>query len=393
MIASPDHHIRTRVRESFISRFGMDPDFIICAPGRINLIGEHTDYNDGFVLPAAIGFGIWLAFGRSASSHHAWYAHDMDDAISLPCDAPGPMKGWAGYFQGACNVLSQEMPSGAGVNCVFSSDLPVGAGLSSSSALTCGFLLGLNALYALPHDPAALALLAHRVEREYIGLQGGIMDQHACLLSREGQFLHLDCRDRSYNYVPFRSDDRVHLFLINTRVQHHLTETDYNTRAAECREAFDLLNKHVGIQSIRDIMDLDSAVLSKVLPPLLQQRLGFVRQENLRVENAVKAMDAQDWTQLGQLLSESHAGLRDAYAVSCPELDFLVDTVSRESFILGARMMGGGFGGCTINLSTQTPDARFVEDITKRYSNMYGLEPEFIPVRPGPGAAVFLPSH
>jgi galactokinase len=292
------------------------------------------------------------------------------------------------YFLGAYRVLSDHIALSTGIRIVFTSDLPAGAGLSSSSALTCGFLLGLNALLELKKTREDLAWLAHLVERNFIGLQGGIMDQHACLLCMPGNLLLLDCLDRSYTQIRFPADGGLHLFLIDTRVPHKLTDSDYNARASECRQALAIMQSIRDIRSLREATHQDLQQHATLLGPVLTQRVDFVLRENARVLSSVECIHRQDWKQLGQLLFQSHAGLRDDYKVSCAELDFLVDAVSASPDILGARMMGGGFGGCTINLATRPMDAVFRDALQRSYVDHFGRECAFIDIAPSSGALV-----
>jgi galactokinase len=374
---------------AYRSRFGSDPAILVHAPGRINLIGEHTDYNLGFVFPAAIEQGICFAMDGDSGHQHEWFAVDTDELATLAVhESKSRDAGWVDYCLGACRILSQEYPQFPSIRCVFSSDLPTGAGLSSSSALTCGFLMGLNAILKLNKTREELAWLAHRVEHDFIGLQGGIMDQHACMLCEPDHFLLLDCLTRDYRQIAFPADAGLSLFLVDTRVKHKLTDSDYNTRAAECRIALKLLQDNAGIKNLRDLTQSTLLPYASLLGPLLMKRIQFVFRENARVLSSVEAIRRRDWKELGLLLNESHAGLRDEYEVSCPELDFLVDHVSASPQILGARMMGGGFGGCTINLAVGPVHSGFREQIIARYKAHFGWECAIIEVWPSQSATL-----
>lgn len=387
-----EHVLSRRVREVFTARYGSAPALVVHAPGRINLIGEHTDYNHGLVLPGAISNGVWMAFGKVEGDEHDWYAADSDEGQRMPVSRMEITPGWAGYFQAAYQVLAGQRSDRTGVQCVFASDLPAGAGLSSSSALTSGFLLGLDALFDSGESRESLAWLAHRAEHDLIGLEGGIMDQHACLLCRSGHFLLLDCLDRSYEHLPFSgSEDDMHILLLNTHVKHKLTDTDYNTRARECRDALGLLREAAGIDTLREIMGMDLDAHAGLLGPELLKRVRFVQNENQRVLEARGALLHGEWDRLGALLYASHSGLRDDYAVSCPELDFLVSATVSEPSVLGARMMGGGFGGCTINLVRGTPSREFMEGLLSSYTARFGQEPGVITVTPSEAATLHLP--
>ncbi len=387
MAPSDLHPLAIKARDMFLARYGEIPEVIVHAPGRINLIGEHTDYNDGFVLPAAIRQGVCFAVSKHPGSIHEWYAMDKDEVAEVPVSASfSEGKGWINYFLGACRFLLKDHSTRSAVRCVFTSDLPAGAGLSSSSALTSGFLLALNIVFELHKTREELAWTAHLVEHNFIGLKGGIMDQYACLLCTADHFLLLDCRARSYEQIRFDPPPEITLFLIDTHVKHTLTDSDYNTRAAECRRAFELLCGVIDIESLRDVSSEDIRTHAELLGPVLTQRLLFVMDENERVLNSVGAIADRNWVALGEYLHLSHAGLRDVYQVSCPELDFLANEARHYPDILGARMMGGGFGGCTLNLSTTPPDTRLKSEITANYRRRFGMECTFIEARPSEGA-------
>jgi galactokinase len=383
------HPLALKAQSAFHRRFGCSPSVVVHAPGRINLIGEHTDYNHGYVLPAAIEQGICMAMRMHSGKLHEWVALDTNEEKQLIAETSASSgAGWADYFNGAFQILLTENPNLPAFQCVFTSDLPAGAGLSSSSALTCGFLLGLNTLLKLHKTREELAWMAHLVEHNFIGLQGGIMDQHACLLCKQEHLLLLDCLKRSYEHIPFDNGKHVSLFLIDTRVQHKLTDSDYNTRAAECRRALALLQSNAGIQTLRDLTSKIVEDHSLLLGPTLMQRLNFVLEENARVLAAIEHIRGQEWSKLGELLYQSHRGLRDQYVVSCRELDFLTETVRDVPGILGARMMGGGFGGCTINLTTGSAGIEYREQVTARFRERFGWDCAFIDIRLAQGAAV-----
>ncbi len=375
--------LKDKVVAAYSSRFGTKPEVVVRAPGRFNLIGEHTDYNLGFVLPAAIRQSIYLAMGRGSSHFHQWYACDTGEYIEIPqSEGRRSGKGWRDYFTGAWLAMAKENEGLPAISCAFTSDLPPGAGLSSSSALTCGFLLGVNTFSTALRDRRELAWMAHQAERNFTGVQGGIMDQHACLLCISGHFMLLDCRDRSTTQIP--TDSQLHYLLINTGVQHDLRDTDYNVRAAECARACELL----GVSSLREMNEVQFMNQAHLLDDVLRHRAEFVIRENARVHQAVSALQSGDSTWLGRLLLDSHAGLRDDYEVSCPELDFLVDAACSIPGVPGARMMGGGFGGCTINISERMFSAAYRSVISEQYYQRFNRECTFIDVEPVGGATV-----
>ena len=376
------------VVSKYRAQFHAEPELILVAPGRINLIGEHTDYNMGYVLPGAVQYGIYFALGRNHRSRHEWVALDKADyAVIEPRDFEKNHGGWIDYLLGAWLKLGEEHPNLPQFNCVFAADLPEGAGLSSSSALTCGMLFGMQSLLGLDIPSDQIAQMSHQVERNYVGLRGGMMDQHTCMLAQAGHFLLLDCRDRSYEQIPFDAA-AVSLFLINTNVKHNLTETDYNTRADECARAVQILQEQYPIHSLRDVELAQIDAMKEALGPVLYRRARFVLEENARVLRTVKCLRQNDWKAVGDNLYASHRGLQNVYEVSCPELDFLVDLTRWEDWILGARMMGGGFGGCIIALGNRPPDPFFERQVEEQYFLAFGLHPTFINVTLSGGARI-----
>ncbi|MDX1478917.1 MAG: galactokinase [Saprospiraceae bacterium] len=388
MTGSPLPPLARKVRRAYLNRFDSEPEIIIMAPGRINLIGEHTDYNLGYVLPGAVQYGVCFALGPNVQNRHTWIAMDKRQEVVLSGAGVTQQRGdWTDYLLGAWLAIGRQLPNPPLVNAVFSADLPEGAGLSSSSALTCGMLFGLQQMLGLSLERADIAWMAHQVEREFVGLQGGIMDQHACMLGKAGHLLLLDCRDRSFEQIPFATEDMT-LFLINTNVKHNLTETDYNTRADECRQAVEIIAQHHPVESLRDVDEQQVDQLSETLGPVLTRRVRFVLAENRRVLQTIAFLGQQNWEAIGRLLQESHDGLQTQYEVSCPELDSLAQLTNAQSWIHGARMMGGGFGGCVLCLAQRPPDEAFQEQVISAYRERFGLAPTFIQVRLADGARV-----
>ena len=360
----------------------------VFSPGRINLIGEHTDYNDGFVFPAAIDRGISFDLRRNGSpSVCEVYSADFDKRLRFDLgQVERSEEEWENYILGVIHELQILGKRLKGFDCVIRSDLPIGAGLSSSAALECGLAYGLNELFGLGLTPLEIVRLGQRAEHNFVGTQCGIMDQYASVLGREGHALLLDCRSVTHRHVPIDLDPFT-LLLLNTRVSHNLASGEYNRRRADCFEGVRVLNEKVGLglESLRDLAPEQLDQYRHLLAPRIAKRCSYVLEENERVLNASLALENNDLNDFGQLLYASHKGLRDEYEVSCEELDFLVDFSRDRDYVLGSRMMGGGFGGCTLNLLHKEKVGEYIAEVSKAYSERFGLDPEPIPVHPAQG--------
>ena len=339
------------VIERFKRHFGHAPELVVRAPGRINLIGEHTDYNAGLVLPAAIDKAVYFAVSPREDTQLDFLALDLDaqyrgDLRQLaPSDA-----GWPDYLLGTLSELLRKGHRPGGVEVVFGGDLPPGAGLSSSAALETGFLYALNQLFHLGLFKQDVIKIARQAENNFVGTQCGIMDMFAAVMGRADRAICLDCRSLEFDYYPFETQDYA-LVLCDTGVRRRLGDSAYNKRRAECETGVALLQEYFpGIESLRDTPPELIRAERELLPDPVYQRCLYVAEEIARVEMACADLETGDWRALGARLYESHAGLRDLYAVSCPELDFLVAQTLDMPEVAGARMMGAGFGGCTLNL-------------------------------------------
>jgi galactokinase len=368
--------LATTISDSFRQRFGYAP-LVVRAPGRINLIGEHTDYNEGLVLPAAIDKEIVFAIGLNGTTTVRLLAHDKGETheTALPVQAPGPVE-WANYLLGVVAQLQRRGIEVPGFDCVFGGNVPMGAGLSSSAAVECGLAFALNELLGAGLDRLTLARLAQAAEHEFAGVQCGLMDQFASLFGRAGHVVRLDCRSTAYEYFPFDAA-RYHLVLCNSGVKHALASSEYNTRRQECAQGVAVLQRYYpAVASLRDATLAQLAAHEAELGDLIYRRCRYVVQENERVVQVCAALAAGDMATVGQLLYASHAGLRDDYQVSCPELDKLVALAENVPGVLGARMMGGGFGGCTLNLVEADKVAGFVAAMEAQFLAFYrrGLE-------------------
>lgn len=340
------------INKIFQEQFKQTPINII-APGRINLIGEHTDYNNGFVLPAAVDKAMYFAMIKSDDSICRFYAVDIDESLEVDISKPIEKsdKGWANYLLGVYSELQKDGLMPEAVNCVFSSDIPIGAGMSSSAALESGFVFGLNELFGLGLDKMTMAKIGQRVENNFIGLSSGIMDQFASLHGKKGHFIKLDCQSMQFDYFPYHRSD-VSIVLCNSKVSHNLNaESEYNVRFNQCQEIVEFYQQfYPDIKTLRDLSYDEYKKHEKKLEPILQKRGNHVFEDNLRVYAVAEMLFIDNLEVAGGLLNKAHESLSKDYEVSCEELDFLVETASKLKGVLGSRMMGGGFGGCTINL-------------------------------------------
>jgi len=332
------------------ARFSTAP-LLVRAPGRINLIGEHTDYNNGFVLPAAIDKGIYLGIIKRNDRQLRFHALDLDDHYSGSLDALQPtQQHWPDYLQGVVQQLMQRGYPISGFECVFGGNIPQGAGLSSSAALECAVLFALNQLFELNISTLDMARIAQAAENNFVGVRCGIMDQFASLFGQRQHLIKLDCATLEHAYIPFRFDD-ISLVLLDTQVKHSLASSEYNTRRAECEQGVMLVRQHhPEADSLRKVtMDMLDAYV-KPHNAVTYNRCRYVVEEIQRLQDACNDLLRNDLHAFGQRMWATHEGLSKLYDVSCAELNWLADMASGQPGVLGARMMGGGFGGCTINI-------------------------------------------
>ena len=362
-----------QLTRSFRQAFNAEPT-LICSPGRVNLIGEHTDYNEGFVLPAAIDKAIYLAVSQRTDNELHFVAHDLDKTYQGSLTNLMPTHTWADYLLG---VVAQFRLAGhalKGINCVFGGTIPMGSGLSSSAALENGVGFALNELFQLGIDRIDLVKLSQRAENEFVGAKVGIMDMFASMMGKADHVIKLDCLSLEYTYAPLRMDG-ISVVLCDSRVKHSLVTSEYNTRRAQCEAGVRFLQTFY--PEIKSLRDVTMPMLDQHLrdaEPLIYRRCAYVVQENQRVLDGVAALEASDIATFGQLMYGSHEGLSHWYEVSCPELDILVDIARQQPGVLGARMMGGGFGGCTINLVQEEVLDDFRKLITKQYKARTGKD-------------------
>ena len=351
------------VKNTFIRTFKTDP-LLIFSPGRINIIGEHTDYNKGFVFPAAINKGIVAAIQKSELDFSTAYALDLDGKVEFNLDKLKPLKEgrWENYVYGVVHEIQNKNKLIGNFNIVFKGNIPSGAGMSSSAALENSIVFGLNELFDLELSKHDMILISQKAEHNFVGVKCGIMDQYASMFGLKNHALLLDCR--TIESQPYEIDFKDYqLMLINTNVKHSLSDTEYNDRRSACKS----ISKLLSVKALRDATEADlEKIIDKVTPANYQKAL-YVIQENSRTLKAAKAIEYSDLETLGSLIYQSHNGLSNQYKVSCHELDFLVNQAKANPNILGARMMGGGFGGCTINLIAKTQAEAFAEKVSKAY--------------------------
>ena len=374
--------LKSLVKSEFSQRFSIAEPAMFFSPGRVNLIGEHTDYNNGFVLPAAIDRGVVLAIAPNTSQNINLYSVDLQDSYQLDLKPylesntayrlqPDPRQSWTHYPLGVVDQLLQAGHVITGFDCVYSSNLPSGAGLSSSAAIECGIAYALRQLFDLPLTAPELARLAQQSENVFVGVQCGIMDQFASLMGRAEHVFKLDCRDLSYHYLPLSMVEHE-LILFNTQVKHNLADSEYNDRRRECEQGLARINEllKTSYDSLREVSLESLQACQKAMDVIVYKRCDYVVREITRVLAAETALNNQALDQFGQLMFATHEGLQHDYEVSCKELDFLVEQAQQHG-VLGARMMGGGFGGCTINLVKKANTQTIVDGIAKAYQQTF----------------------
>ncbi len=364
------------IANEFEKKFGEKPQFIVRAPGRINLIGEHTDYNDGFVLPAAIDRAMYFALSQRSDNWANIFSSHFGEFLEFDVNNISKnQSSWSHYLKGIIQQFQRRNCDIGGFNLVFGGDIPLGAGVSSSAALGAGFAFGLNELFGLHFDRVELAKISQQSENQFIGLNCGIMDMFASLHGKQDAVLLLDCRSLDFQYFSFLQTDCA-LVLCDTGVKHNLGDSEYNLRRAECERGVAALQTYYpDIQSLRDVSMPQLARCESAMEAVTYKRCRYVVQEIERTQSACKDLINNDLRTFGKKMYATHDGLRDDYEVSCPELDFLVSntqTMPAET-VLGARLMGGGFGGCTINLVAKNQIDVFIAEQTKSYKSKFSL--------------------
>ncbi|HXG82818.1 MAG TPA: galactokinase [Pyrinomonadaceae bacterium] len=377
----------TALRAEFQTIYGREPR-LFRAPGRVNLIGEHTDYNGGFVLPMAIERETIVAAAARDDRKIRVRSIELNEAGEINLDAPEQkLRGsWLDFVEGVARVLERENVILRGADLLVSSDVPHGAGLSSSAALEISVGLALSEISGQTVKKVKLALAGQSAEHEFVGAKVGIMDQFISAMGKSGHALLIDCRSLEAEQIPFASDDFV-IAICNTNVKHELASSEYNARRAECEKGVEILREFLpDIAQLRDVGVEDFERYAERLPEVIKKRCRHVVTEIERTLNAAEALEKNDFAEFGRLMRLSHASLRDDYEVSCRELDLLVEIAGECAGVSGARMTGGGFGGSTVNLVRREDLAAFTEKISAEYYNRTGIKTDVYVSRPADGA-------
>lgn len=363
-----------KIRKQFIALFNTTP-LVVRAPGRINIIGEHTDYNDGFVLPAAIDKEIICAIAPNYSNTCHLVAYDLNEKHEFSLEKlVKSKKGWPNFIMGVVDQFLKRNLGVQGFDCVFGGNIPLGAGLSSSAALECAFSYSFNTLFNHNLSPMELTKLSQSAENEFVGVQCGIMDQFASIHGKADKVMRLDCRSLEYEYFDFKMEE-YSVVLCDTRVEHSLASSEYNTRRKECEHGVEILRKYAPkVNSLRDATIELIEEHREEMSDSIYNRSSYVVEENLRVLETCELLSQGKLKEVGEKIYESHDGLSNKYQVSCDELDFLVEKTKEMDEVIGARMMGGGFGGCTINLVKIDKLNDFIKSMTSAYQAKYNIE-------------------
>lgn len=374
------------LKQKFIEHFHSAP-VVFRSPGRINIIGEHTDYNEGFVLPAAIDKAAYVAIGKREDEEIHLVSVAFNETYTVNLSAIRPRESWTDYVLGVADQLLQHGYRIGGFNLVLDGDIIIGAGLSSSAAVECSVLFAVNSLFGLGLSKIEIVKMAQKAEHLFAGVKCGIMDQFASVFGQAEHAVRLDCRTLEYHYVPLHLNG-MKMLLLNSKVSHSLASSEYNTRRQQCEQGVAwVAAHHDGIHSLRDVSI--SMLQQYVLPKdeIVYKRCKYVLEENQRLLSACDDLERNDIRALGQKMFLTHEGLSTEYEVSCAELDWLVEFVRKEEDVWGARMMGGGFGGCTINLVEENAIDRLVEKASAQYLRATGLTLEAYVVQAADGSS------
>ena len=369
--------------QAYQTRFKSEPEWVAAAPGRVNLIGEHIDYNDGFVMPMAINRYVVMAGGQCDGSAANLYSVNLDEVAAVPVDAtsrPQAMH-WSNYVRGVIALFAQEGHAVPGFNAVINSNVPTGGGLSSSAALEVATATLLESATGVTMDPVEKALLCQKAEHEFAGVPCGIMDQFSSVLCKQNHVLLLDCRSETFEQVPFINED-VSVLITNSGVKHELSNGEYALRRKQCEDAALALET----KSLRDVTLADLLKRKDEMDKVVFQRAHHVITEIARTTAAAEALKTDQWDRLGQLMYESHESLSTDFEVSCKELDLLVQLAHKTEGVIGSRMTGGGFGGCTVTLvkSDQLDDV--MAALAAGYSAETKIQPVMFATTPSQGA-------
>ena len=371
--------ILEKIEKNYNSLFGKNSELKIKAPGRINILGEHTDYNNGFVMPSAIDKAIYFAIGKRQDKKLCISALDLDqyfEANDINSLSIKP-KDWSNHLVGVIlEIKKLGFNFETGISVCFGGDIPNGAGLSSSAAVEAGIGFALNELFGFNLSLLQLAKIAQATEHNYVGVQCGIMDMYASIFSKEKHVLRLDCEKLEHDYIPADFENYTFL-LVNSAVKHNLADSEYNIRRKQCQKGVEALNSHFGnISTLRDANFEQLEQVKSEIDSVTYNSCKYILDEKERVMLASDALEKHDFEKLGQIMNETHHGLSTLYEVSCKELDFLAAKAREIKGVLGSRMMGGGFGGCTLNLIKKESEFEFKEKIQTSYRSEFGIIPE-----------------
>jgi len=377
-----------RARSAFREKFGGEPEALARAPGRVNLIGEHTDYNGGFVLPMAVDREVAVAFRSTGGRESKVYSADYDELCGFDTDSPERVEGhhWSNYVRGVASVLSGGGRAVAAIEAAVEGNVPQGAGLSSSAAVEVAAVVAFDSASGLGLEPVEQVKLAQRAENEFVGVNCGIMDQFVSRLGERDRCLRIDCRDLTYAAVPIKSED-VRVVVCDTGVTRKLSAGEYNKRRSACESAAAKITSREGAL-LREVTLEELLASKEKLTGDEYNRALHVLRENQRVGLACEALASGRYEEAGKLLFDSHASLRDLYEVSCKELDMLVEIARGVEGVCGARLTGAGFGGCTANLVRAGSESALEEAVMREYPGKSGLTPRVWVFEPGPGARV-----
>ncbi|HCB88715.1 MAG TPA: galactokinase [Porphyromonadaceae bacterium] len=377
---------KEQVLKIYQEKFGNDTPEVYASPGRVNLIGEHTDYNGSFVFPGAIDKGMIAAIRLNGTEKVRAYAIDLNESSEFGLNEEDlPKEGWAKYIFGVCREIIKRGGKVSGFDTVFAGDVPLGAGMSSSAALESTYAYALNDMLSLGIDTFELARIGQSTEHNYVGVKCGIMDQFASLFGKKGHLIRLDTKTMEYQYFPF-DPEGYKLVLLDTVVKHELASSAYNKRRESCEHAAETIAKrHHEVKFLRDAtMDMLKEVKNEISEEDYM-RAEYVIEETQRVRDVSDALERGDYETVGAKMYETHHGMSKLYEVSCEELDFLND-VAKEHGVTGSRVMGGGFGGCTINLVKDELYDSFIADAKLKFKEKYGHEPKVYDVVISDGA-------
>jgi galactokinase len=379
------------VRHSHMEEYGKAPEIIAAAPGRVNLIGEHTEYNDGFVFPMAIDFAIRVAISRRKDSHVHFYSADFKDRkrATLPSLRYRKEDRWANYPKGIINALQARGYPLEGMDVTIHGDIPQGAGLSSSAALQIATAMAVQGLYKIEIGREELARIARESETEFVGVKGGYVDLYVSRLAKEGHAMLLDTRFLSYHYVPLILKT-ARIMITNSKVPHAPADAEYAKRREDCARCVELLSAKKPGTALRDFSPADVRDSLGIIPETTRKKCLHVVEENQRVLEAEEALKKRDLVTFGKLMNRSHESLRDLYEVSCPELDWLVKRAWETEGVYGSRLTGAGFGGCTVTLIEEKSIPLYREHIVS-YERIFGFRPEIYLCKPSAGARILDP--